>query len=84
MLLLDLDFNDPDHWDRIIAGMPLVTPAARFTKEAAHSLLYEILMPAWSLSKSAPRRWWIFNFIACLSLEANGCRCTASGKRSCT
>jgi hypothetical protein len=55
VLLLDLDFNDPERWDRIIAGMPLTAPPALFTKEAASPLLHEILMRAWNLSHSAPR-----------------------------
>ena len=60
VLLLDLDFNDPDRWDRIIAGMPLAAPSALFTKEAASLLLHEILMRAWSLSHSAPRAASLF------------------------
>lgn len=60
VLLLDLDFNDPDRWGRIIAGMPLVAPPALFTREAASPLLHEILMQAWSLSHSAPRATSLF------------------------
>jgi len=60
VLLLDLDFNDPDRWDRIIAGMSLAAPPALFGREAASSLLHEILMQAWSFSHSTPRAASLF------------------------
>jgi len=60
VLLLDLDFKDPDRWDRIIAGMSLAAPPALFTREAARSLLHEILMRASNLSHSAPHTARLF------------------------
>ena len=60
VLLLDLDFNDADRWDRIVAGMPLAVPPPLFTKEAASPLLHEILMQAWSLGHTAPRAATLF------------------------
>lgn len=60
VLLLDLGFSDADRWDRILAGMSLAGPPALFTREAAGSLLHEILMQAWSLSHSAPRAASLF------------------------
>lgn len=70
VLLLDLDFNDPDRWDRIIAGMSLVAPPALFAKEAASPLLHEILMQAWSLAHGAPRAASLFFGMAPKVIEA--------------
>jgi len=60
VLLLDLDFNDPSRWDRIIAGMPIAASAPLFSQEAASPLLHEILMQAWNVGHGAPRAASLF------------------------
>ena len=70
VLLLDLDFSDPDRWDRIIAGIPFAGPPALFNRDAASSLLHKILMQAWGLSHSAPRAASLFFGLAPKVTEA--------------
>jgi len=60
VLLLDLDFNEAERWDRIIAGMPIAAPAPLFSQEAASPLLHEILMQAWNVNHGAPRAARLF------------------------
>lgn len=60
VLLLDLQFNVPESWDRIIGGATMSAPSFLFTQEAASPLLHEILMQAWSLAHSLPRAATLF------------------------
>ncbi len=60
VLLLDLDFKVPEHWDRVMAGMHMSVAPGFFTKDAASPLLHEILMQAWSLSHAAPHAARLF------------------------
>ncbi len=60
VLLLDLNFNAPDYWDRVTVGMRLSAPAALFAREMVGPLVHEILMQAWTLTRSAPRAASLF------------------------
>jgi hypothetical protein len=59
VLLVDLNFQHPEWWNRIRNGVPppmsLNGSRPLVSHEAAAPLLHEILMQAWSLARAQPR-----------------------------
>jgi hypothetical protein len=60
VLLVSLNFDVPEHWERGAAGSPASPPSALFAPEVASPLAHEILMHAWTLARSAPRTARLF------------------------
>jgi hypothetical protein len=59
ILLVDLNFQQPEWWESIAHGTQksnsVNDPRAVFTVEEATPLLHEILIEAWSISRTLPR-----------------------------
>jgi hypothetical protein len=72
VLLLELNFNCSEFWERMTVGMHLSPPPALLTQETASPLLHEILMQVWSLSHSLPRAASLFFGMAPQVREAIG------------
>ncbi len=60
VLLVNLNFDESEFWDRVTVGMHLSPPQTLLTQTAASPLLHEILMQAWSLAHSLPRAASLF------------------------
>jgi hypothetical protein len=72
VLLLELNFNSSEFWERLTVGMHLSTPPTLLRQETASPLLHEILMQVWSLSHSLPRAASVFFGMAPQVREAIG------------
>ena len=72
VLLVDLNFNVPECWERVTAGMPMNAAGALFVQESVSPVLHEILMHAWSLAHSLPRATNLFFGMAPQVREAIG------------
>jgi hypothetical protein len=72
VLLVELNFNAPEFWERATVGMHLSPPPTLLTQQAASPLLHEILMQVWSLSRSLPRAASLFFGMAPQVREAIG------------
>ena len=60
VLLVNLNFDVSEFWDRVTVGTHLSPPETLLTQTAASPLLHEILMQAWSLAHSLPRAASLF------------------------
>jgi hypothetical protein len=60
VLLVNLNFDVPEFWDRVTLPMQMPPPRVLFSQAAASPLLHEILMQVWSLSHSLPRAASLF------------------------
>jgi hypothetical protein len=60
VLLVSLNFDVPEFWERVTVGMHLSPPPTLLTQETASPLLHEILMQVWSLAHSLPRAASLF------------------------
>jgi hypothetical protein len=72
VLLVDLNFDVPEFWDRVTVGVPMNAAGALFVQESASPVLHEILMHAWSLAHSLPRAANLFFGMAPQVREAIG------------
>jgi len=72
VLLVSLNFDAPEFWERVTVGMRLSPPPALLTQETASPLLHEILMQVWSLAHSLPRAASLFFGVAPQVREAIG------------